>query len=87
MATMKTLNIGGRSYEVMDDAARIQIGRKMDLTGWTANKFIGTDSLGNIVTKDMSEVHTPVRGEDYWTDEDIAEIKGYVDSAILNGVW
>jgi hypothetical protein len=30
---------------------------------------------------------TPVRGTDYWTEEDIAEIKGYVDDAILNGAW
>lgn len=30
---------------------------------------------------------TPVRGTDYWTASDIAEIKGYVDDAILNGAW
>lgn len=30
---------------------------------------------------------TPVRGEDYWTEEDIATIKGYVDEAILGGAW
>lgn len=31
--------------------------------------------------------YTPVRGTDYWTEEDIATIKGYVDEAILNGAW
>jgi hypothetical protein len=31
--------------------------------------------------------YTPVRGTDYWTEEDIAEIKAYVDEAILNGAW
>lgn len=31
--------------------------------------------------------YTPVRGTDYWTDEDKAEIKAYVDDAILNGAW
>lgn len=31
--------------------------------------------------------YTPVRGTDYWTQEDIATIKGYVDEAILNGEW
>lgn len=31
--------------------------------------------------------YTPVRGTDYWTEEDIAEIKSYVDEAILNGAW
>lgn len=31
--------------------------------------------------------YTPQRGIDYWTDEDIAEIKRYVDEAILGGAW
>ena len=31
--------------------------------------------------------YTPQRGVDYWTAADIAEIKGYVDSAILGGEW
>ena len=31
--------------------------------------------------------YTPVRGTDYWTAEDIAAIKGYVDTAILGGTW
>lgn len=31
--------------------------------------------------------HTPVKGVDYWTDADKAEIKGYVDEAILGGAW
>lgn len=30
---------------------------------------------------------TPVRGTDYWTAADIAEIKTYVDNAILGGAW
>lgn len=30
---------------------------------------------------------TPVRGTDYWTSADIAEIKSYVDDAILGGAW
>lgn len=29
----------------------------------------------------------PVRGVDYWTAVDVAEIKGYVEDAILGGVW
>lgn len=31
--------------------------------------------------------YTPVRGTDYWTEADIATIKGYVDDAILGGAW
>ena len=30
---------------------------------------------------------TPQRGADYWTAADIAEIKSYVDEAILGGAW
>ena len=30
---------------------------------------------------------TPIRGTDYWTAADIAEIKKYVDDAILGGEW
>lgn len=33
------------------------------------------------------EGKTPVKGEDYWTEEDVAEIKSYVDDAILGGEW
>lgn len=34
-----------------------------------------------------SSGYTPVRGTDYWTDADKAEIKSYVDEAILGGAW
>lgn len=36
---------------------------------------------------DGSDGYTPVRGTDYWTDADKAEIKSYVDEAILGGAW
>lgn len=35
----------------------------------------------------VAEGRTPVRGVDYWTADDIAEIKTYVDEAILGGEW
>lgn len=31
--------------------------------------------------------YSPVRGTDYWTEADKAEIKAYVDEAILGGAW
>ena len=34
-----------------------------------------------------SDGKTPVRGTDYWTAADIAQIKSYVDDAILGGAW
>jgi len=35
----------------------------------------------------LIEASTPQRGTDYWTEEDKAEIKSYVDEAILGGEW
>ena len=67
-----------------------------------ARNFIGTaykasnDEAGNNIVNtyatksELNEVvagSTPVRGTDYWTEEDKAEIKSYVDNAILNGAW
>lgn len=37
--------------------------------------------------KDGKDGYTPIRGTDYWTDADKAEIKSYVDDAILGGAW
>ena len=31
--------------------------------------------------------YTPQRGVDYWTPADIAEVRGYLESAILGGEW
>lgn len=44
-------------------------------------------SISTFNVKNGSNGSTPVRGEDYWTDEDISEIKSYVDEAILGGAW
>ncbi len=41
---------------------------------------------GDVVVEGVDGV-TPVRGVDYWTEADIATIKGYVDDAILGGSW
>ena len=35
----------------------------------------------------ISIMKIPQKGIDYWNDEDKAEIKAYVDEAILGGVW
>lgn len=37
--------------------------------------------------KDGADGYSPVRGTDYWTATDIAEIKAYIDEAILGGAW
>ena len=47
------------------------------------NGFVGTEQEWLNSLKGDS----PVKGIDYWTDSDIAEIKAYVDDAILGGKW
>ena len=42
---------------------------------------------GDFNGNDGADGYTPVRGTDYWTDADKAEIKSYVDEAILGGAW
>lgn len=62
---------------------------EMSKVGTTATiKY--TDRNSNIQTITVSDGEkgtTPVRGTDYWTAADKAEIKAYVDNAILGGVW
>ena len=36
---------------------------------------------------DGMDGYTPVKGVDYWTVGDVAEIKAYVDEVILGGAW
>lgn len=45
------------------------------------------DSLTQAKESGIFDGYTPVRGTDYWTEEDINEIKTYVDEAILGGKW
>lgn len=37
--------------------------------------------------KNGADGKTPVRGTDYWTDSDIASMKSYLETVILNGEW
>ncbi len=57
--------------------------------GKTSTVSIKNGSKGSQGEKgaDGEAGYTPVRGKDYWTAADIAEIKGYVDDAILGGAW
>ena len=56
--------------------------------GYTPQKgidyFDGKDGKDGQNGKDG---YVPIRGIDYWTEDDIAEIKSYVDEAILGGAW
>lgn len=59
--------------------------------GSEATAEMTEDAEGNVVIKygipKGTNGKTPVKGTDYWTADDIAQIKSYVDDAILNGEW
>lgn len=54
---------------------------------WTNDKGLPNPEPVKIVGEDGVDGYSPIRGTDYWTEEDIAEIKSYVDDAILGGAW
>lgn len=51
---------------------------------WGGESGLAWHCMGNLIGP---AGYTPVRGTDYWTEEDKAEIKSYVDDAILGGSW
>lgn len=51
----------------------------------SAQKTQARANLG--ITGTGADGRTPVKGTDYWTESDKAEIKAYVDEAILGGAW
>lgn len=65
-------------------------GNEVDLSGYVTRDELPT-IVNNILTqaKESGEFdgYSPIRGTDYWTESDIAEIKSYVDEAILGGEW
>lgn len=76
------------------DAATLQIGNVTTTAGTTPAVQVTNKGNANHAVLDMAftlvngkDAHTPVRGTDYWTDADKAEIKSYVDDAIENGKW
>lgn len=51
------------------------------------NIYKQTFDDGSTATFTAPKGEKPERGKDYWTEADKAEIKSYVDDAILNGAW
>ena len=49
--------------------------------------FNGKDGASGPQGEKGEKGDTPIRGMDYWTTSDIAQIKSYVDEAILGGMW
>lgn len=51
------------------------------------NGFVGTEAEWIESLKgERGEIgKTPIKGQDYWTESDIAEIQSYIDTQILGG--
>ena len=83
--------IDGKIYLAKDGVEILSSGTTIP-SGGSSNDGVGIQSVEQTTTstfnvKNGSAGKTPVRGTDYWTDNDKAEIKAYVDDAILGGVW
>lgn len=83
------------SYEIDVDASSVQIddlilGSNYDIYQVKSFVEVGIahcERLFSVKGTDGQPGATPVKGTDYWTDADKAEIKSYVDDAILGGAW
>ncbi|MBR5873100.1 MAG: hypothetical protein IKY90_00015 [Oscillospiraceae bacterium] len=100
---MSTLTIGETVYEVVDEKARQDIANigipedgqdgfsptvTVSKSGKvTTVKITDVNGTKTATINDGADGKTPVKGTDYWTEADKAEIKSYVDEAILNGSW
>lgn len=92
-----TLNVVGSGSTASDGGYYTpEVSEAGDLS-WTASKS-NMPSVATVNIKGSkgepgtqgepgTDGYTPVRGVDYWTNDDKAEIKAYVDEAILGGAW
>lgn len=79
--TVSITDVNGEQNFVVYDGKDGEKGEKGDKGDTGDTGAAGKDGTNG------EDGRTPVRGEDYWTAADIAEIKGYVDDAILGGAW
>ena len=71
-------------------------GREPQLPQWQQNRQLAEQAMAVAQSvRDDADAgafqgqsgYSPVRGVDYWTQADKAEIRGYVEDAILGGAW
>lgn len=81
----QTLNSAKESGEF--DGTSVEINSINQSTAAGGNSVINFSDGKTLTIKNGSDGATPVRGTHYWTEADKAEIKDYVDQAILGGSW
>lgn len=76
--------------DLVSEVAANSLARHSHSNKETLDKFSTNEEgkpLFDGVEIESKDGYTPQKGIDYWTDEDKAEIKSYVDEAILGGEW
>lgn len=87
MSKIKTTNIKQLDLKYIPEIAFSTV--ELTKSG-SISTLIITDRYGKeqrTYIQDGPMGRTPERGKDYWTNEDIAVIKGYVENAIIGGSW
>lgn len=94
---VKSVTVNGTKHEP-DEDGNVDLGMiggnggssvALDTTLTQSGKAADAKATGDAVSQLLQQITEgmPVKGRDYWTAADIAEIKSYVDDAILNGAW
>ena len=86
-STSKRLQLLGAFPAPTDEQVKAAVDENMAAN---PEKYVGPAGANGEDGKDGADGqdgYTPVRGTDYWTDADKAEIKAYVDDALLGGAW
>ena len=58
---------------------------EIDMTLSISGAAADAQAVGEAIAANAGYI--PQKGVDYWTQEDIDEIKAYIDEAILGGAW
>lgn len=77
---------GQRLYETLSEDLSDNLAQALQQAK-DSGEFDGPQGIPGEKGETGQAGHTPVRGTDYWTEEDIAQIRSYVDDAILGGAW
>lgn len=70
--------------QILNSTKTPYIGENGNWFVWSTENNVFEDSG---ICAEGVDGYTPIRGTDYWSDADKAEMKGYVDEAILGGAW
>lgn len=71
-------DVGAISQDKLQDATNAALAQAKE-----SGEFDGKDGIDGVDGKDGKDGYTPVKGVDYFDEEDIAVIKGYIDGLLV----